>query len=210
METQATGEAARLLAEARLGRRRFAGLPDGRRPVDEAEAYAIQEALHRRLEAAGRGPVVGYKIGCTTPVMQRFLGIDSPCAGGMLRPGVRQRDGRFRHADFLRVGVECEIAVSLARDLPEGAPYDRYSVGEAIGTCGWHGGPAADGTAEIGYGLSAAYRGHGYGRESVAAMVGWRPFKLPFRVLVQYTHRNEEAGASYANDSVDAMLHAVW
>jgi hypothetical protein len=44
----------------------------------------------------------------------------------------------------------------------------------------------------------------------VAAMVGWRPFKLPFRVLVQYTHRNEETGASYANDSVDAMLHAVW
>ena len=84
METQATDEAARLLAEARLGRTRFAGLPDGRRPADEAEAYAIQEALHRRLEDAGRGPVVGYKIGCTTPVMQRFLGIDSPCAGGVL------------------------------------------------------------------------------------------------------------------------------
>lgn len=44
----------------------------------------------------------------------------------------------------------------------------------------------------------------------VAAMVGWRPFKLPFRVLVQYTHRNEETRANYANDSVDAMLHAVW
>lgn len=44
----------------------------------------------------------------------------------------------------------------------------------------------------------------------VAAMVGWRPFELPFRVLVQYTHRNEEARASYSNDSVDAMIHAVW
>lgn len=44
----------------------------------------------------------------------------------------------------------------------------------------------------------------------LAGMIGWRPFKLPFRVLVQYTHRGEEAGAAYDNDSVDAMLHAVW
>jgi hypothetical protein len=44
----------------------------------------------------------------------------------------------------------------------------------------------------------------------IAGMVGWRPFKLPFRVLVQYTRRGEETGAAYDNDSVDAMLHAVW
>jgi hypothetical protein len=44
----------------------------------------------------------------------------------------------------------------------------------------------------------------------VAAMVGWKPFKLPFRVLVQYTHRGEEVRATYSNDSVDLMLHAVW
>lgn len=44
----------------------------------------------------------------------------------------------------------------------------------------------------------------------IAAMVGWKPFELPFRVLVQFTHRNEEARATYSNDSVDLMLHAVW
>jgi 2-keto-4-pentenoate hydratase len=136
MEAQAIDEAAGLLADARLGRVRFAGLPDGRRPQDEAEAYAIQDALHTRLVAAGRGPLVGYKIGCTTPVMQRFLGIDNPCAGGVLQQGVQRREGTFRHADFLRVGVECEIAVSLARDLPaSAAPYDRHKVGDAVGAC---------------------------------------------------------------------------
>jgi 2-keto-4-pentenoate hydratase len=136
MEAQAIDDAARLLAQARLGRERFAGLPDGRRPEAEAEAYAIQDALHARLDEAGRGPLVGYKIGCTTPVMQRFLGIDNPCAGGVLAPGVQRRAGHFRHADFLRVGVECEIAVALARDLPEaGAPYDRLEVGAAVGAC---------------------------------------------------------------------------
>jgi hypothetical protein len=44
----------------------------------------------------------------------------------------------------------------------------------------------------------------------LAAMVGWRPFKLPFRVLVQYTHRGEEPRVAIANDSIDAMLHANW
>jgi 2-oxo-3-hexenedioate decarboxylase/2-keto-4-pentenoate hydratase len=136
VELQAIEEAAGLLAKARLERMRFAGLPDGLRPVDEAEAYAIQDALHTRLAAAGRGPLAGYKIGCTTAVMQRFLGIANPCAGGVPRSGVQHRDGSFRHADFLRVGVECEIAVALARDLPpEQAPYDRYSVGDAVGAC---------------------------------------------------------------------------
>lgn len=44
----------------------------------------------------------------------------------------------------------------------------------------------------------------------LAAMVAWRPFELPFRVLVQYTHRGEESQVSYPNDSVDLLLHAVW
>jgi hypothetical protein len=43
-----------------------------------------------------------------------------------------------------------------------------------------------------------------------AAMIGWRPFKLPFRVLGQYTHREEERGVGYPNDSVDIMIHARW
>lgn len=68
-------------------------------------------------------------------------------------------------------------------------------------------------------GLEGAVRGAFYEPSSaqtddqvieIAAMVGWRPFKLPFRVLAQYTHREEEARASYPNDSVDVMLHAVW
>lgn len=44
----------------------------------------------------------------------------------------------------------------------------------------------------------------------LTAMVGWRPFKLPFRVLAQYTHRSESAAVGYPNDNVDVMLHAVW
>ena len=60
--------AALLLAEHRLERDPLDALPAELRPRDEAEAYAIQEEVHRQLSARGLGAVVGHKIGCTTPV----------------------------------------------------------------------------------------------------------------------------------------------
>ena len=136
MTPSAIERAARLLSAARLERRRFERLPEDCRPADLGAAYAVQEALHAVLGAAGCGPVAGHKIGCTTPVMQKFLRIATPCAGGVLAPTVQDQRGTFRHADFLHVGVECEIAVRLARPLPAaGAPYDRASVAAAVGAC---------------------------------------------------------------------------
>jgi 2-keto-4-pentenoate hydratase len=136
VEAAAIARAADLLCAARLARRRFARLPEDCRPGDEAAAYAVQDALHAALTAAGQGAIAGHKIGCTTPVMQGFLGIPNPCAGGMFAPTVRHLDAECRHADFVRVGVECEIAVRLAEDLPAAlAPYDRDAVGAAVGAC---------------------------------------------------------------------------
>jgi len=133
---EAIERAAGLLAEARLARCRLAGLPADCRPQDEAAAYRVQDALHARLSAAGHGALAGHKIGCTTPVMQQFLGIANPCAGGIFAPTVRHRAGSFAHADFLHVGVECEIAVRLARPLPAaGTPYDEAGVAVAVGAC---------------------------------------------------------------------------
>jgi 2-oxo-3-hexenedioate decarboxylase/2-keto-4-pentenoate hydratase len=105
------------------------------RPPDEQAAYAVQDALHPLL-AAALGPVVGHKIGCTTPVMQAFLGIPNPCAGGVFARTVHTSPARVRHADFLHVGVECEIVIRLGRDLtPRQAPFDREAVAEAVAAC---------------------------------------------------------------------------
>jgi 2-keto-4-pentenoate hydratase len=134
LDETAIARAAGLLAEARLAGARFERLPEDCRPTDEASAYAIQDALHARLEEAGPGPLAGHKIGCTTPVMQRFLGIPNPCAGGVLAATVRHGHGEFAHAEFRHPGVECEIAVRLAEDLPAAdAPFDRARVGAAVG-----------------------------------------------------------------------------
>jgi 2-keto-4-pentenoate hydratase len=136
MTPGAIAHAAALLCAARIERRRLGHLPDACRPPDEAAAYAVQDALHRGLVAAGHGPLAGHKIGCTTPVMQQFLNIANPCAGAVFAPTVQHRHGTFRHADFLHVGVECEIAVRLAKPLPAAdAPYDRGGVAAAVGAC---------------------------------------------------------------------------
>jgi RimJ/RimL family protein N-acetyltransferase len=42
-----------------------------------------------------------------------------------------------------------------------------------IGDCGIHGLADSAGVIEIGYGLAAPFRGHGYGTEMVAAMAAW-------------------------------------
>ena len=124
------------LAKARLENRAFDHLPKGCRPRDENEAYAVQDRLHALLEAGGLGRLIGRKIGCTTPVMQRYLNIDTPCAGGLFERSVTAGNAHLRHDDFRRVGVECEIAVRLATSLPPvsgGYKYD--SIGAAVESC---------------------------------------------------------------------------
>lgn len=125
--------AARLLADYRLARRPFDRFPEEDRPKTEREAYAVQDRLHEILESAGLGPQAGSKIGCTTPVMQEYLKIRNPCAGGLLRQQVTQGVRRFSLPRLLRVGVECELAVSLGADLPQrDAPYTRADVRDAV------------------------------------------------------------------------------
>ena len=111
-----THEAARLLASHRLALDPLDALPLPVRPADLDAAYDIQACLHAEL-AAALGPIVGHKIGCTTPVMQAFLGIAHPCAGGVFASTVHASPARLRHRDFVRVGVECEIVVRLGADL---------------------------------------------------------------------------------------------
>ena len=125
--------AATILRDQRLARTPIDLLPADCRPRDELDGYLVQEALHGLLAGAGLGPVAGHKIGCTTPVMQAYLGIRNPCAGGVLAATVHDGEARVCHADYVRVGAECEIAVRLGADLgPSGAPFDRARVVPAV------------------------------------------------------------------------------
>ena len=129
-----TLQAATLLLDQRLSLRPITDLPLAIRPQTEAEGYALQRVLNGLLTVAGMGKQVGHKIGCTTPVMQKFLDIPHPCAGVIFEKTVLHRSARVPRSGFVRLGIECEIAVELARDLaPAGVPVDRESAGNAVG-----------------------------------------------------------------------------
>lgn len=111
-----TDSAASIIAAARRARTPLAALPAGLAPLAEADGYRVQLAVHDILTAKG-GPRIGWKIGCTSAVMQDYLGIPHPCAGGVFADGVHPSGVTLRHGDYVRVGVECEIAVRLGRDV---------------------------------------------------------------------------------------------
>src|SRR5581483_527524 len=61
-----------------------------------------------------------YKIGLTTPRMQAMCGIGHPIAGAVLAHGVHHSPARVRRDDFVRLGVESELAVEIAKPLGAG------------------------------------------------------------------------------------------
>jgi 2-keto-4-pentenoate hydratase len=124
--------AAQTIASARRNRTPLASLPPELTPDDEAEGYRVQRAVHDLL-LPKTGSLVGYKIGCTSAVMQQYLDIPHPCGGGVFEKGVHESGAKLRFGDYVRVGVECEIAVRLARNLsPSEEPFTAEWVMEAI------------------------------------------------------------------------------
>jgi 2-oxo-3-hexenedioate decarboxylase/2-keto-4-pentenoate hydratase len=124
--------AAKTIAAARRNRTPLAPLANAAAPQTEAEGYRIQDAIHDLL-AADFGGLAGYKIGCTSAVMQQYLGIPHPCSGGVFAKGVFESGASLSTKDFVRVGVECEIAVRLARDLsPTEAPFTAEWMAESV------------------------------------------------------------------------------
>ena len=129
-----TAKAASILCDVRSTAEAIPALPEPVRPETLDEAYAIQVQLNEQLTRdVGLGPVAGYKIGCTTQVMQDYLGIGHPCAGAMFERSIREGEGRFDRRTFCRPGVECEIAVDIARDLPAEGEITAESVALHVG-----------------------------------------------------------------------------
>lgn len=112
--------AAALMGARRMqpGRRvPLTALAPGARPTTLAEGIAAQVALAQLTDAAAPG---GFKIGATAASMQAYLGLDGPAAGFMPRDNLHASGSTISIAPFLRPGVECELAVHLAHDLPPG------------------------------------------------------------------------------------------
>jgi 2-keto-4-pentenoate hydratase len=124
--------AARQLVRQRLSSALIDPIED-MRPDSEFEAYIVQAAVNRQLSRSGLGLPVGHKIGCTTPVMQAYLGISNPCAGEIFAATVVESQGVVSRARYRRLGVECEIAIGLSRDVAaDEAPFTRDSIASYV------------------------------------------------------------------------------
>ena len=132
METGET-RAAAWIAERRFRRESVAEIPADLKAASEDSGYRIQFAVLERLIAGGWGPQLGWKVGVTTPQMQAALGLDTPIGGSILAGG-RIGDGTtIRSADYVRIGIECEMAFVLGAPLGGGnAPVDVAAAGSAV------------------------------------------------------------------------------
>lgn len=124
--------ASQAIAAARMSRTPLAALPHAIAPKSIDDGYRVQSQVHQLL-ATELGALVGYKIGCTSGVMQEYLAIPHPCAGGIHARAVHRDGAELGATGFVRMGVECEIAVRLGKDLlPGGAPFTSESVVDCI------------------------------------------------------------------------------
>nr|WP_294507474.1 hypothetical protein [uncultured Rhodopila sp.] len=117
--------AAAALLRARLDRVLVFPLPAGIAPATEHEGAAVQFALAQLVSA---GCPSGFKIGATGRRMQAYLGVDTPIGGFMRDADVYRGHAELPFTGFVRPGVECEVAVRLAADLPPGP----CSFGQAL------------------------------------------------------------------------------
>jgi len=113
---------AKAIAERHRNRERFTlDMPEGR-AGDLTFGYAAQAALLPLLGAGGL-EIVGWKIGLTTPRMQQMCGVNEPIVGAVLAGRVHDAasgPARVAVGDYVRLGVESEIALRIARPFPGG------------------------------------------------------------------------------------------
>ena len=132
MDDMTLSDAAATVVTARLGRQRLQRLAD---VTTLGDGYVVQQRANALLE--GRlGPRVGHKIGGTTESMRRYINVPEPLAGEVFASQVHADGASVRRDEFVRLGIETEIAVRLARDLPpRPAPYTRGDVALAVAAC---------------------------------------------------------------------------
>ena len=87
-----------------------------------SEGYYIQNEVNNFFSI--NNIFKGWKIGCTTPVMQKYLGIPNPCLGKVRAKNLFEGDTKLKFENFSNPGVECEIAVILSDEYDYKKKYD--------------------------------------------------------------------------------------
>lgn len=116
MKPQEIEDAAQALFEAETTGRQIGLLSLKYPTLDLDGAYAVQAALIRRKQAAGR-QVIGWKIGLTSRAMQQALKIETPDSGVLLDDMLFEDGAAIPAGRFIEPRIEAEIAFVMKAPL---------------------------------------------------------------------------------------------
>jgi 2-keto-4-pentenoate hydratase len=111
--------AAARLAEAAVSGRPCAPVRDLLAGGSVEDAYAVQE-INTRRELDGGQRLLGWKIGLTSPAVQRQLGVDQPDFGALLADGGFGDDEPIPLRTLMQPKLEAEVGFVLDHDLDQG------------------------------------------------------------------------------------------
>lgn len=117
MPTSNSKALAEWLFNARKLREPFEPLP-AEIANDVPTAYQIQATLISLLGEVD--DIRGWKVGLTSARMQAMCNVREPIAGAIFGQGIRATRSCLSQTNFVRLGLECELALRLSRVPPVG------------------------------------------------------------------------------------------
>ena len=124
---------AKYLHDSHASKTKFQNLTGDLAPGSVTDAYKAQKALNRLWEQGGRGPVAGYKIALTSKAIQELVGVDKPVGAAIFSSTVHQSPAKIELDQFVRLGLEFELAFEISEDISENTHYDAESVSAFVG-----------------------------------------------------------------------------
>ncbi|MGI9351225.1 MAG: 2-keto-4-pentenoate hydratase [Rhizobiaceae bacterium] len=115
-------------------REKFSQLSGETKPQDMEEAYAVQSMLYQIMQReAGFTRFAGHKVALTSPAIQEMCGVDEPAYGAIFREFVHANGHEIDPDDFIRLGIEFEVAFEIGQDVPLlSSDHDRETVADFI------------------------------------------------------------------------------
>ena len=114
MRTAELKRAGEMLGRAWLTAEPLADFPDNLRARSREEAYAVQDAMAEVIDQ----PVLGWKLGATSPVMRALAGHDGAIIGRIFDSTADCSPARLPASRYRNSRAECEFAFRLLADLP--------------------------------------------------------------------------------------------
>ncbi len=110
-------------------RERFSQIIGDDRPTDMDQAYLVQAEVYALMcEHAGFTGFAGHKVALTSPAIQEMCGVSEPAYGSILKEYIHPNDHVAKLGEFIRLGIEFEVAVEIGETLPGDVTHNKESV----------------------------------------------------------------------------------